>query len=62
MKEFERQHLLCALAAAGGRRSTAAELLGISRKNLWEKLRQHAISGEQVVSEETGPPSSAAGR
>jgi DNA-binding NtrC family response regulator len=42
---------LRALAAAGGRRSTAAEMLGISRKNLWEKLRQHGISGEQIVSE-----------
>ncbi len=44
LKQFERQHLLRALALAGGKRTRAAELLQISRKNLWEKLRQHGIS------------------
>jgi DNA-binding NtrC family response regulator len=41
--EFEREYLLQALRLAGGRRGQAAELLGISRKNLWEKLRSHGI-------------------
>jgi DNA-binding NtrC family response regulator len=50
-KEFERQHILRALALAGGNRTGAAEMLGISRKNLWEKLRQHAISGEQLIAD-----------
>jgi DNA-binding NtrC family response regulator len=45
MKQFERRQLLQALAVAEGKRSRAAELLGISRKNLWEKLRAHDISG-----------------
>jgi DNA-binding NtrC family response regulator len=49
MKDFERQHLLRALAAASGRKSAAAELLGISRKSLWEKLRQHDISGVELT-------------
>jgi two-component system response regulator HydG/two-component system response regulator AtoC len=40
---FERDLLLRALAEAGGRRIRAAEALGISRKNLWEKLRAHGI-------------------
>lgn len=40
---FEREHLLRALQLAGGKRARAAELLGISRKNLWEKLRAHGI-------------------
>jgi DNA-binding NtrC family response regulator len=44
MKGFERSQLLRALAVAGGKRTRAAELLGISRKNLWEKLRGHDIS------------------
>jgi DNA-binding NtrC family response regulator len=43
LKEFERAHLLQALAASGGRKTKAAEILGISRKNLWEKLRGHGI-------------------
>jgi DNA-binding NtrC family response regulator len=44
LKRAEREHLLKALAIAEGKRTTAAELLGISRKNLWEKLRAHGIS------------------
>src|SRR5689334_21299706 len=39
LKEFEREYLLRALAEADGKRTLAAEILGISRKNLWEKLR-----------------------
>jgi DNA-binding NtrC family response regulator len=44
LKDFERAYLLQALALADGRRTRAAELLGISRKNLWEKLRAHGIA------------------
>jgi DNA-binding NtrC family response regulator len=43
-KEFEREYLMRALGAAEGRKAKAAELLGISRKNLWEKLRSHGLS------------------
>ena len=43
LKQAEREHLLRALAMAQGKRVRAAELLGISRKNLWEKLRAHGI-------------------
>jgi DNA-binding NtrC family response regulator len=43
-RRFERDYLLRALNAAGGRRGRAAQLLGISRKNLWEKLRAHGIA------------------
>jgi len=43
-QEFERSYLLRVLAEAGGRRMKAAETLGISRKNLWEKLRAHGIA------------------
>ncbi|MEO1338014.1 MAG: sigma-54 dependent transcriptional regulator, partial [Myxococcota bacterium] len=41
VKEFEHQYLMRALSAAEGKKAKAAELLGISRKNLWEKLRSH---------------------
>jgi DNA-binding NtrC family response regulator len=44
MKEFEKQYLLRALRLATGGKGHAAELLGISRKNLWEKLKAHGIT------------------
>ena len=44
LKKAEREHLLKALAVAGGKKARAAELLGISRKNLWEKLRAHDLT------------------
>jgi DNA-binding NtrC family response regulator len=44
LKEFERDYLQRALAQASGKRTLAAEILGISRKNLWEKLRMHGFS------------------
>lgn len=40
----EKQLVLKALALAQGRRAEAADLLGISRKNLWEKMKLYAIS------------------
>ena len=46
LKEFERDYLQRALAQAAGKRTLAAEILGISRKNLWEKLRLHGVSGD----------------
>jgi DNA-binding NtrC family response regulator len=48
VKQAEREHILRALAIAGGKRTRAAELLGISRKNLWEKLRAHGLSDSDV--------------
>ena len=44
LKEFERDYLQRALAQASGKRTLAAEILGISRKNLWEKLRAHGFN------------------
>jgi DNA-binding NtrC family response regulator len=43
LRHAEREHLLKALAVAGGKKARAAELLGISRKTLWEKLRGHGL-------------------
>lgn len=48
MKECERDHLLRALDVAKGKKTVASKLLGISRKNLWEKLRSHDISISDV--------------
>jgi DNA-binding NtrC family response regulator len=46
LKEFEHEYLLRALAQANGKKMKAAEILGISRKNLWEKLRLHGIASD----------------
>ncbi|MDE0892092.1 MAG: hypothetical protein OSB14_07895, partial [Planctomycetota bacterium] len=43
VREAERRHLERALEATGGHRSQTADLLGISRKVLWEKLRDHDL-------------------
>ena len=40
----EKACILKALNTTDGKRAKAAELLGISRKNLWEKLKQHKLS------------------
>ena len=40
----EKQVLLKALAHTKGKKGEAAELLGISRKNLWEKMKIYGIS------------------
>ncbi|MEZ4432568.1 MAG: sigma-54 dependent transcriptional regulator [bacterium] len=44
---YERGYLLRALRETGGRKTQAAELLGISRKNLWEKLKTHGVRDEE---------------
>lgn len=40
----EKDFILRALSRVQGKRSEAATLLGISRKNLWEKMKQYEIS------------------
>jgi DNA-binding NtrC family response regulator len=47
LKEAEAVHLERALESTGGHRTQTAELLGISRKVLWEKLREHGIGEEE---------------
>jgi two-component system response regulator AtoC len=51
-REFEKGHLRRALASTGGKRVKAADLLGISRKTLWEKLRSYDLEEAVIV-----PPS-----
>jgi len=41
----ERDAIRAALAATQGRRTEAAELLGVSRKTLWEKIKTYGITG-----------------
>ncbi len=44
LREHEVQHIRTALEKTGGHRSQTADLLGISRKVLWEKMRDFDIS------------------
>jgi DNA-binding NtrC family response regulator len=39
----EREHIIEILKTTGGHRAQAAMILGISRKSLWEKLRDYNI-------------------
>jgi DNA-binding NtrC family response regulator len=51
LKDFEREYLQRALGLAGGKRVKAADLLGTSRKTLWEKLRQHGLADSSGTTE-----------
>lgn len=51
MHAFEREYLSRGLQAAGGKRTQAAALLGISRKNLWQKLKRHDLLQQAAAAE-----------
>jgi DNA-binding NtrC family response regulator len=46
VREFERDYLVRVLHMCGGVRVRAAQLLGISRKTLWTKLRELGLGHE----------------
>jgi DNA-binding NtrC family response regulator len=50
MKAFERTYLLRTLADFEGKKAVTAESLGISRKSLWEKLRNHGVEETEGTS------------
>ena len=41
--EAEKNHIIGILRLTKGNRTQAAEILGVSRKNLWEKINLHTI-------------------
>jgi transcriptional regulator with PAS, ATPase and Fis domain len=43
VRETERECIVRALHQTGGNRSQAAKLLGISRKRLWEKMKEMQV-------------------
>ncbi len=47
VRAAERGHIEKVLALCDGNRGRTAAMLGISRKNLWEKMRQLEIGGEE---------------
>ena len=44
--EAEAKHIRSVLASTGGHKGEAARLLGISRKNLWEKMKLYGIQSK----------------
>ena len=46
----ERKRLMEALTAAGGNKSKAARILGISRVTLWKRLKDHDIQVDKKIS------------
>jgi DNA-binding NtrC family response regulator len=42
--QAEEQYIRYILKLTGGHKGQAAKLLGISRKNLWEKMKEYGIS------------------
>jgi DNA-binding NtrC family response regulator len=46
--QAERRHIGHALALTGGQTGAAAELLGVSRTTLWEKMRKLGLSGDET--------------
>ena len=57
IKDFERHCLIAALNATNGTKFKAANLLGISRKTLWEKLKIHQITDSNLDEDELAPGS-----
>jgi len=48
LAEFERRYIERVLAATGGRKGRCAEILGLSRQALWDKLREHdSLAGDR---------------
>lgn len=54
-KRFERDYLLRVLRSVDGNRGRTAEILGISRKGLWAKLKGHGISDDDIDDSEVEP-------
>lgn len=49
VREAEAAYVRLVLSSVGGHRANAADILGISRKNLWEKLREYGLSDDASV-------------
>ena len=54
-EEFEKSHIISVLERVEGNRTTAAKVLGLSRKALWEKCKRYGIpSAREDAEEEEG--------
>ena len=50
-EERQRRELVEALTEAGGNQSRAAELLGISRVTVWNRMKRYGVRAERQVRE-----------
>ncbi|MDX9841275.1 MAG: helix-turn-helix domain-containing protein, partial [Desulfobulbus sp.] len=50
-EERQRRELIEALTEAGGNQSRAAELLGISRVTVWNRMKRYGVRAERQVRE-----------
>lgn len=48
-KAHDRESLIAAIKQAGGKKSEAARLLGVSRVTLWKWLKNHNINKEEII-------------
>ncbi|NGZ03781.1 MAG: Fis family transcriptional regulator, partial [Nitrospira sp. WS238] len=51
-EEFERDYILGVLKQVDGNRTSAATILGLSRKALWDKCKRYGISSAKGEAEE----------
>jgi len=49
LKEIEKQELLEVLARTGGNQSKAAEILGVSRVTVWNRMRRFGIDAKRTI-------------
>jgi len=49
LKEIEKQELLEVLARTGGNQSKAAEILGVSRVTIWNRMKRFGIDAKRTV-------------
>jgi two-component system response regulator HydG len=53
-EEFEKSHIISVLERVEGNRTTAAKVLGLSRKALWEKCKRYGIPSAKGEAEDEG--------
>jgi two-component system response regulator HydG len=53
-EEFEKSHIVSVLERVEGNRTTAAKVLGLSRKALWEKCKRYGIPSAREDAEGDG--------
>jgi DNA-binding NtrC family response regulator len=56
MRSCELECVLEALRRTGGRKAAAAQLLGISRKSLWKKIRKHGLAAGGAAEQDSAFP------